>query len=55
MQIYFRIFLKMLIICQIPLKLQAQEERFGILEKTGEQLPGNVMIINEDSAYSKIW
>ena len=34
----------------IPLRLQAQDDRFGILEKTGEKLPGNVMLVNEDSA-----
>jgi protein SCO1/2 len=41
----------MLIISLIILPdLRAMDERFGILEKTGEQLPGQVMLLNEDSA-----
>jgi len=32
-----------------PYKLNAQDARFGIVERTGDVLPANVMLTNEDS------
>lgn len=47
--------LTLLVLCfaVVTISVNAQDARFGIIEKTGDVLPDDVMLINEDSAEVK--